>query len=164
MPIYPGVLSQLIELRHSLRIQLLVDNEQQIAMIEKSGVNALWDIFIKLDVGSQRAGVTADSPALHSLVKRVEASSAVRIFGFYCHAGHSYGGRSQADAEETLRVELSSVLSAAALLPKNRQLIVSVGSTPTAHVVQSLQTKVPENIHLELHAGRLLLPVDSVFT
>ncbi|QPC76933.1 hypothetical protein HYE68_007685 [Fusarium pseudograminearum] len=154
IPVYPGVLPRLIELRKSLRLQLMVDNEQQVSFLEESASSQEpWDIFIKLDVGSHRAGVEANSDALNRLVKRAEKSSAVNIYGFYCHAGHSYGGRSRKEAEETLNIEVSSVLAAAKLLPSDRRLIISVGSTPTAHVVESLKASMPENVILELHAG-----------
>ena len=154
IPVYPGVLPRLIELRESLRIQLMVDNEQQVSFLEESSSSKQpWDIFIKLDVGSHRAGVELKSDSLNRLVERAEKSPAVNIYGFYCHAGHSYGGRSRQEAEETLNVEVSSVLSAAKLLPSSRQLVISVGSTPTAHVVESLKASMPENLHFELHAG-----------
>ncbi|KAI1029826.1 hypothetical protein LB503_008135 [Fusarium chuoi] len=154
LPVYPGILPRLIELRRSLRIMLMVDNEQQVSFLEESASsNQPWDVFIKLDVGSRRAGIEANSAALNSLVECAQNSSAIRIYGFYCHAGHSYGGRSRDEAEKTLNVEVSSVLAAAKLLPSDHQLVISVGSTPTAHVVESLKASMPENIKLELHAG-----------
>ncbi|ENH66170.1 D-serine dehydratase [Fusarium oxysporum f. sp. cubense race 1] len=154
LPVYPGILPRLIELRKSLRIMLMVDNEQQVEFLEESASSKRpWDVFIKLDVGSRRAGVEANSAALIRLVERAQKSSAISIYGFYCHAGHSYGGRSRDEAEKTLNIEVSSVLAAAKLLPSDRQLVISVGSTPTAHVVESLKASMPENIKLELHAG-----------
>ncbi|KAF5716343.1 D-serine dehydratase [Fusarium mundagurra] len=154
LPVYPGILPRLIELRKSLRIMLMVDNEQQIEFLEESASSKQpWDVFIKLDVGSRRAGVEANSVALNRLVERAQKSLAISIYGFYCHAGHSYGGRSRDEAEKTLNIEVSSVLAAAKLLPSDHQLVISVGSTPTAHVVESLKASMPENIKLELHAG-----------
>ncbi|KAG4280866.1 hypothetical protein FPRO04_05580 [Fusarium proliferatum] len=154
LPVYPGILPRLIELRKSLRIMLMIDNEQQVDFLEESASSKQpWDVFIKLDVGSRRAGVEANSAALNSLVERAQKSPAISIYGFYCHAGHSYGGRSRDEAEKTLNIEVSSVLAAAKLLPSDRQLAISVGSTPTAHVVESLKASMPENIKLELHAG-----------
>jgi D-serine deaminase-like pyridoxal phosphate-dependent protein len=133
---------------------LMVDNEQQVEFLEESASSKQpWNVFIKLDVGSRRAGVEANSAALNRLVERAQKSSAISIYGFYCHAGHSYGGRSRDEAEKTLNIEVSSVLAAAKLLPSDRQLVISVGSTPTAHVVESLKASMPENIKLELHAG-----------
>ncbi|EEU33499.1 uncharacterized protein NECHADRAFT_56564 [Fusarium vanettenii 77-13-4] len=153
LPIYRGILPRLIELRKSLRILLMVDNEQQITHLEKAIGQNPWDIFIKIDFGSHRAGVPTASPALQRLVQRAEASPAVNIYGIYCHAGHSYGGRSRDDAESLLKAEISSVLETAKLLPANRNVVVSIGSTPTAHVVESLRTAIPANVKLELHAG-----------
>ncbi|RBR13922.1 hypothetical protein FVER53590_09063 [Fusarium verticillioides] len=154
LPVYPGTLPRLVELRKSLRIMLMVDNEQQVEFLEESPSSKQpWDVFIKLDVGSRRAGVEANSAALNRLVERAQKSSAISIYGFYCHAGHSYGGRSRDEAEKTLNIEVSSVLAAAKLLPSDHQLVISVGSTPTAHVVESLKASMPDNIKLELHAG-----------
>ncbi|WZH43307.1 D-serine dehydratase [Fusarium acuminatum] len=154
LPVYPSVLPRLAKLRESLRIMLMIDNEQQVSFLEESTTSKIpWDVMIKLDVGSHRAGIASNSNELNRLVERAEKSSAVSIYGFYCHAGHSYGGRSREEAEETLNVEVSSVLSAAKLLPSDRDLVISVGSTPTAHVVESLKASMPDNIKLELHAG-----------
>ncbi|KAJ3519678.1 hypothetical protein NM208_g14026 [Fusarium decemcellulare] len=115
LPVYPGVLPRLAELRKSLRIFLMVDNEQQISFLEQSDSSKQpWDIFIKLDVGSHRAGVAANSDALNRLVERAEKSPAVNIYGFYCHAGHSYAGRSRNEAEELLNVETEISLSRSA--------------------------------------------------
>jgi D-serine deaminase-like pyridoxal phosphate-dependent protein len=91
---------------------------------------------------------------LAKLVQRAEISPSVKIHGFYCHAGHSYAGRSFDSARKTLEVEITSVLAAASLLPSSRQLVVSIGATPTAHVVQYLKTNAPANVQIELHAGQ----------
>ncbi|KAK0763529.1 hypothetical protein N5P37_002906 [Trichoderma harzianum] len=153
LPVYPGCLPGLVELRKSIRITLMVDNEQHIDLLENQDQAQPWDVFVKIDVGSHRAGVLAASPSLRKLVNRAEASQHVNLIGFYCHAGHSYAGRSQEEAEETLHAEISGVLDAASLLPTSRKLTVSIGATPTAHVVKSLKATIPSNIHLELHAG-----------
>ncbi|KAK7600583.1 hypothetical protein V3481_002116 [Fusarium oxysporum f. sp. vasinfectum] len=155
MPVYPGALPALQKLRKSIRIQLMVDNEQQITCLDNFPTESTqpWDIFIKIDVSSHRAGIQPDSSLLCRLVAKAEKSHSVNIAGFYCHAGHSYAGRSPAEAERTLQDEISGVLSASKLSPATRKLWVSVGSTPTAHMVKSLKATLPANIELELHAG-----------
>lgn len=71
----------------------MVDNEQQIDMLETFASNhpevESWQVFIKVDVGSHRAGLTKSSPFLIDLLKRADASAAVDTQGLYCHAGHS---------------------------------------------------------------------------
>jgi D-serine deaminase-like pyridoxal phosphate-dependent protein len=173
-PISAAHLPELARFRTSVKIILLVDHEDQVSALEAfNGTSQPWDVFIKLDVGSRRAGVAAGSPALRKLTQRAEQSSAVDIYGFYCHANHSYGGHTREEAEATLNKEVTSVLDAAALLPESRELVISIGATPTAHVVKALvATELPKNLKLELHAGNFpcndlqqvstsLVPLDS---
>lgn len=137
-----------------MRIALLVDHEQHVDLLEELAERQPWDIFIKLDVGSKRAGVPTDSPRLPSLVQRVLGSKAASLSGFYCHAGHSYGCKTAESAEEVLGAEVEAVLNAANLVPTSHPLVVSVGATPTAHVVSKMRAAAPSNVTLELHAGK----------
>lgn len=140
----------------------MVDNVQQIEQLEKFASQdssaPLWSVFVKVDVGTRRAGLETSSPAFVNLVKKVDASPAVSLYGFYCHAGHSYGCRTTEEAEKVLGDELDGVVKAAGLLDetsnaKDRKLVVSIGSTPTAHVANSLRERLPKGVELELHAG-----------
>ncbi|KAL5045957.1 hypothetical protein BDW71DRAFT_73255 [Aspergillus fruticulosus] len=154
MPIYPTVLPRLLEISKSLKILLMIDNEQHIDMLEKfTGSKAPWPVFIKIDVGTRRAGIVNSSPALPSLVERVEESSAVELYGFYCHAGHSYACRSEESAVAVLKEEVEGVVNASKHLHTGRKVVVSIGSTPTAHVVRELREILPKGLELELHAG-----------
>jgi D-serine deaminase-like pyridoxal phosphate-dependent protein len=154
MPIYPTVLPRLLRISESLKILLMIDNEQHIDVLEKfSGSTAPWPVFIKIDVGTRRAGIVNSSSALPNLVKRVEESPAVELYGFYCHAGHSYACRTEESAVAVLKDEVEGVVSASKLLRTGRKVVVSIGSTPTAHVVRELREVLPEGLELELHAG-----------
>ncbi|THC92663.1 hypothetical protein EYZ11_007865 [Aspergillus tanneri] len=159
LPIYPSALPHLEELSKSIRIVLMIDNEQHIDVLEQyiniSGNAAPWPVFIKVDVGSHRAGLENSSPFLPRLVQRVETSTAASIEGFYCHAGHSYGCRTPEAAAAVLQTEIEGVVRASknVHLSRDRRVIVSVGSTPTAHVVNTLRKGLPDTIDLELHAG-----------
>lgn len=137
----------------------MIDHESQIQSLEdfakENPSSAPWDVFIKIDVGSHRAGIETSSPSLPKLVRRVEESPATSVYGFYCHAGHSYGCRTSEAAAGVLRTELEGVVKATEFLTeKGRKVVVSVGSTPTAHVVRELTGKMPENVEVELHAGK----------
>lgn len=162
LPIRPGALPELASISQSraatgLNIALLIDNHAHVRILEtfvaETAPQKKWDVFIKIDIGYQRAGVDISSPALPDLVRRVEESDAVHLRGFYCHAGHSYACRTEAAAAEVLQAEVRGVVEAAKHLSADRELVVSVGSTPTAHVVQTLKSTLPENLKLELHAG-----------
>lgn len=138
----------------------MVDCEQQIDQFEKfqqSHPSApKWDVFIKVDVGTRRAGIPLDSKALPALVQRVNESSAAQLYGFYCYAGHSYSVHKTEEATAMLHAEVQAAIEASKLaIPADRKLSLSIGTTPTAHVVRQLQETVPKdsNLKLELHAG-----------
>lgn len=141
----------------------MIDNEQQVDVLENyaqsvSPTPAPWPVFIKIDVGSHRAGMENASPLLPKLIQRVERSPAATVDGLYCHAGHSYGCRSQEAAVEVLQTEVAGVIEASKHLtpPGDGKIVLSVGSTPTAHVVNTLRKNLPGNMELELHAGKLV--------
>ncbi|KAJ5855595.1 uncharacterized protein N7529_009539 [Penicillium soppii] len=160
LPVSASALPFLETLTKSLRIILMVDSEQQIDLLESYASKsttavAPWPVFIKIDVGSKRAGLLTESPSLPKLIHRIEASSAASVYGFYCHAGHSYACRTEDAAAAVLQTEVEGVVAAAKFLitDSDRKIVVSVGSTPTAHVVKRLQGTLPVGMELELHAG-----------
>ncbi|TDZ15151.1 D-serine dehydratase [Colletotrichum orbiculare MAFF 240422] len=159
LPVSSSAIPFLNGFRKSVKILLMIDHEKQISLLEDFAAknpdapSAPWDIYIKLDVGTKRAGIPLSSERLQKLIRRASESSAVALYGFYCHAGHSYGCRTQEEAEGVLSEEINGVLSAAKLIVGEQKLTLSVGATPTAHVVGSLKTAIPANVTLELHAG-----------
>ncbi|KXG47662.1 uncharacterized protein PGRI_015320 [Penicillium griseofulvum] len=161
LPVSASALPFLETLSKSLKIILMIDSEQQIDLLESYASKSSspiepWPVFVKIDVGSQRAGIVTDSPFLPRLIQRIESSSVATVYGFYCHAGHSYACRTEDAAAAVLQSEVEGVVEAAKVLvdgKSDRRVVVSVGSTPTAHVVKRLQGVLPEGMELELHAG-----------
>ena len=138
----------------------MIDHEDHVRILEQyvqtTGRSQQWNVFIKIDVGTHRAGIMGDSSRLSSLIHAAESSSAVSIYGFYCHAGHSYAYHTEAEVTAVLEAEVNGVLKAAQQLSKpeeTRNFVLSIGSTPTAHVISNLKRKLPANMNLELHAG-----------
>lgn len=96
-------------------------------------------------------------------------SPAIALYGFYCHAGTSYASKSLQEASAYLTAEISALLDAAQVTHANfpatkiPPLILSVGSTPTAHAfsedaLHGLQARLdeaasPGRAQFELHAG-----------
>ena len=147
----------------------MIDHEQHIKLLEdftKNNINSprKWDVFIKVDTGYHRAGVMTTSPKLQKLIAEAEASPVISVYGFYCHAGQSYKARSVEQAAGILQSEVEGVVAASSNLPATREVVVSVGSTPAAHVVQSLKATMPSNVKLELHAGLSAPTVSSYHT
>ena len=133
-------------------------------------------VFIKIDTGYHRAGITTSSPKFGPLVDAVLAKDstkggdgAVVLKGFYSHFGHSYAGNSEDDAASGLIEELLGLEVAAQFVPaeKRKGLVLSIGATPTATAAQNMLThssprviefhailkRLKEQFALELHAG-----------
>lgn len=114
-----------------------------------------------------RAGVKPDSDILATLLKRISALKHIRLHGFYAHAGHSYSSKGPEDADSFLTDEVRAVNDASDAAHKilspsalPARLVLSVGSTPTAHAasrasssdtIQRLKASIKGD--LELHAG-----------
>jgi len=112
-----------------------LDSEVQAQAVAQADVPALK----KIDSDGHRGGLRPDDPVLIQIGKILNARQHLR--GVMTHAGESYtvrGGGAHADFAE---LERKAAVSAAKAL-RNADLpslVVSVGSTPTAHAVRDLK-------------------------
>lgn len=173
---------QILKLRRAIKekstradIKLLIDNVAQVESFQKSieqdsDQESIY-VFIKIDSGYNRAGVTVRSSKLPELVRKISTSNRVAMWGVYAHAGNAYGSKNLSTATSFLTEELQCTNEAAQIVGKILQeqgneirhrypLVLSVGCTPTAHAAN----KAPSNDvlvrlrkelqgDLELHAG-----------
>lgn len=122
----------------------------------------------------RRAGVSPGTLTFENLVKALLASPAISIYGCYAHAGNAYASTSLDQASSFLSAEVESVNAGAELIMKiasamgveldNQSLVLSVGSTPTAHAASAeTKAKLSSLLHgpLELHAGKSCSLTDS---
>ena len=133
-------------------------------------------IFVKVDVGSHRAGVEPFSKSLQTLLEAISHSQqsksppAVKLIGFYSHNSLSYGASTPEESMQYLAEELDRVSQGAKQaselgIVKDR-LVISIGATPTTASVQNLATEsseakrvsmilqsLAEVFDVELHAG-----------
>ncbi|KAF7327941.1 D-ser-dehydrat domain-containing protein [Mycena kentingensis (nom. inval.)] len=154
-------------------VRLMVDHPEQIKFLEDfertRTTPRRWSVFVKIDGGQKRAGVSTSSELFIPFLKQLFDSPSVLVHGFYIHAGNSYASTSEDEAAKYLSGEVHAVNDAAAIaLPllaasKNVNLytdpfILSVGSTPTAHAAtpdSAVRTALSQllNGKLEIHAG-----------
>lgn len=191
MPLGINKIAQLLALRREAHrhnaaadVKALIDHPAQIDALQTAlsagGEDAEpFNIFIKIDCGYMRAGLSPTSPALPVLLYAIAEAPNISVWGLYSHAGFSYDSRTLTAATSYLSREMQSVNDAARLVSKQlgegrgsesssaspslrmrTPLVLSVGSTPTAHAaIQALQ---PDQValirgevagELELHAG-----------
>lgn len=139
--------------------RLLVDHIDHISLLSKFArcpENRLqpWSVFIKLDMGTKRAGLPPDSAALVELVRAAEEAPNVDIYGFYSYSAKAATSRNVQDAEVVLQEHIHGVLQATKLLrDQKRPLTLSIGSSPTARVIRPIRETCASNITFEIHAG-----------
>ena len=140
-------------------------------------------MFVKIDTtGYGRAGLPATDSSLGTLLTAifaVEAAGLCNVVGLYSHAGNSYGGNNTQTALGLLTREISGLFTTSEYLlahPANkkqaRDLVLSVGATPTVVSLQNLAHGSPYlesdtavelmstigsvrdsgHLHIELHA------------
>ncbi|ESK97938.1 alanine racemase [Moniliophthora roreri MCA 2997] len=151
-------------------VRVLIDHPDQVKFLEQFEKGRLhprqWSVFVKVDGGQKRAGVPTASSSFEPLIKALFSSSAISVFGFYCHAGNAYASTSLPQASTFLSEEVDAVNTAAGLaleiLSKSNidapseSFVLSVGSTPTAHAASAeTRAMLSSLLHgtLELHAG-----------
>lgn len=128
-------------------ITLMVDHPDQLEVIKQfkdlSG-GIVPKLFVKIDMGGRRAGVTPDSETLKSLAEKIlhyQELGVVELLGLYSHAGHSYAGKGAPAALDMLRQELDALVDGVSLFrgfPNG--LTLSVGASPTAMALGNLDT------------------------
>lgn len=164
-PLYASAVARLAAIGRALGgaggVSVIVDHPAQVAVVRQladaEGVEAV-DVFLKIDMGTSRAGVVPGSANCAALMRSLltehhhhAGSSSSRsttgrivFHGLYCHAGHSYDAR-QPWASMTHLVAEFSALAAAAREVRSAaaelelavpRLTVSVGASPTAATLQ----------------------------
>lgn len=168
LPVVKSRLDELVELNKSVKtVRLMIDHASQLDMVieysKQKGITKPWSFFIKVNMGTNRAGKPTESDELTELIKKAlapENKEYLSLYGFYCHAGHSYASSSVDQATDFLKQEIVAANKAAKIaksIDGDLKLTISVGATPTAHASDHLDVKqaVGEELHgeLELHAG-----------
>ncbi|ODV91319.1 hypothetical protein CANCADRAFT_122518 [Tortispora caseinolytica NRRL Y-17796] len=135
------------------QLKFLVEYSKTVAKLQK------WSIFLKIDMGTHRAGRELSDHALKELIGYcMQQRQYIDIHGTYCHAGHSYNSEGQLDAKKYLQAEIIAANEAAKIIrsfDSSLTLCLSIGATPTAHVADHNVdlSGINASDDLELHAG-----------
>ncbi|KMQ44264.1 hypothetical protein A7C99_1194 [Trichophyton rubrum] len=162
LPVQPSCFPRLAELGKALghgAVTCLVDSVDIVPFLSR--YHALCGkrlgVFIKLDTGYGRAGVTYSSAQFNAIVSELYALEGKEphlftLRGFYSHMGHSYGSNNPSEAMDYLRTEIEGCKLAAdrasAIPPptpfdgetnySQRRFVLSVGATPSTTAAQNL--------------------------
>lgn len=136
VPIEQGKFGQAIGLRQSgIKLNLLTDDECTVRLLDSAAAKAgvIFDVFLKVDVGTHRCGVEPDSRDALNIPQQISSSGNLRFAGILTHAGHSYDAKTNEEILEVARHERDSMVELAETLRHNGVDVpcVSIGSTPT---------------------------------
>ncbi|CAK7215556.1 hypothetical protein SCUCBS95973_002515 [Sporothrix curviconia] len=155
-PLYASAVPRLAGVARKLGpdcVSVLIDHSHQVSVAQQLAQEAATAVraFVKIDMGSHRAGISVGSPHFTSVMRSVLAAhgstgSRVSFYGLYCHAGHSYDARAPwaamahlvseftalGDAASAVQEIAKQMLAPDAALP----LVLSVGASPTAATLQ----------------------------
>ena len=143
VPLAPGRARRAVALSRAVRaLQVLVDHPAAVAALAAEVVAGAppLRVLVKVDCGYHRAGLLPDDPQLVVLARRIAATPGLCFAGVLVHGGHAYDCvgveaiKRVARAERAEAVRAAENLRAAGLAVE----VVSVGSTPTAAVVEDL--------------------------
>ncbi|KAI6162160.1 hypothetical protein EDD17DRAFT_1580264 [Pisolithus thermaeus] len=163
LPVGPNKLHDLSILHEEMvkyggTVRIMVDNLEQVRLLEEYEGQRRepkrWSAFIKMDGGQKRAGTSPEPETFKPFMRAIFASNVISIFGFYSHAGDSYGSTSLEQAVSCLTGEVRLVNDAANKGAPSQPFVLSVGSTPTA-LGATARAKISSQLCgvLELHAG-----------
>jgi D-serine deaminase-like pyridoxal phosphate-dependent protein len=144
VPISPEKLGRAASLQKRVgRLNLLLDSMETLAAIDSfcATEGVLFSVFLKVDSGYGRAGVDPRTPEALDLARALAGSPSVTFAGLLTHAGHSYSVSSREAMLQVAREEVEAVDRFASRLRESGVdgLVRSVGSTPTASVVDTFE-------------------------
>lgn len=127
-------------------LSLMIDHPAQLpsAVAIYKNTSIAPQLLIKIDMGANRAGVVPHTEACSQLISSIlslEASGTTHLLGLYSHAGQSYTSSNRADALDYLRQEFEALLVTAEAVQSaspNKNLVLSVGATPTTTAIRNL--------------------------
>ena len=126
---------------HDVDLRLIVDSTTGIDAIAQVAerYQKQISIFLKIDVGLHRCGLTEDDPGLVELVQKIIRAPNLSFVGLLSHAGHTYGAADADDARKIAQEECAIMNRVRQKLEGNGIEVseVSVGSTPGTLVSDS---------------------------
>lgn len=140
-------LDDIIMLQEKININLLVDSYEVLEILEKKLIDKI-NIYLKVNVGYDRAGVNYDDNLLEGIISYSESSSKLNFKGFLTHFGDTYYSKSSIEIHERFENSINKISD---LNKKFPDYEISIGDTPSS----SLVNKYPEFI-TEIRPGNFV--------
>ena len=168
-------IEDVITLQKKINVNLLIDSLESLKFLE--GLDEKFSLFIKVNVGYNRAGIDYDDDEISQIIEYASNSTKIKINGFLSHFGNTYLSKS---GEEIESVFNSSLQKISYLSKKYKDFEISIGDTPSSSLVKSYPKFITEvrpgnfifydldqfkigSCKLDQVAIRLVCPVVSIY-
>ena len=143
VPITPSKIERALELSTMVeQLNVLVDQAEVVTVLAQRCAlrQRRLKVLIKIDCGYGRAGLTVNDPQLLELARQITSDPWLEFAGILTHAGHAYDCAHVEEIKAVASQEYTSIVAARDLLQDHGLHVptVSLGSTPTATVFESL--------------------------
>ncbi len=136
-PVNLREMDEINNLASKITLNLLAESVYSLDFLE-AHLSAEVGIFIKIDVGYHRTGLSIESLEIEKMINLLKTSKMMRFLGFLTHAGHSYHARGK---DEILTILESAKHQLAGLKQKYLddfpEIIISYGDTPSCSMAEA---------------------------
>jgi len=136
-PVNIRELDDIAELSSTINLNLLIESSDIVNIISQKLV-ATSGVFIKIDSGYHRTGLTYQDTEIDNILIAISKCDNLVFKGFLTHAGHTYNAKG---SDEIIRIMEESSLMLNALkekyIPQFPEIITSYGDTPSCSIAEN---------------------------
>ena len=168
-------IEDVITLQKKINVNLLIDSLESLKFLE--GLDEKFSLFIKVNVGYNRAGIDHDDDEISHIIEYASRSTKIKINGFLSHFGNTYLSKSGKEIESIFDSSLQKISYINNIY---KDFEVSIGDTPSSSLVKSYPKFITEvrpgnfifydldqfkigSCKLDQVAIRLVCPVVSIY-
>ncbi len=150
VPLVPNKFDSVQHVSQKAHLNVLLDNENIVEQLNTfcNRTEISLDVFVKVDCGYPRCGISPEGQAAINFVKRIVEKPHLDFKGILTHAGHSYNATTVDEIKKIARHEQDVMIRfAKALTAESNKLspeVVSIGSTPTVCFTDTFQEGITE--------------------
>jgi len=116
-------------------LNVIIDSEVGLKMVDKlsRGLTPPLGIYVKIDVGFHRCGLSPDDPLILDLIEAILSRKHLSFKGLLSYSGHAYRAKNHIEVEKIALEEINIMKQLKFLLEQQGIEIneLSIGSTPT---------------------------------
>lgn len=137
LPVNLREIKAIDELASKIKLNILIESVDIVHTIDLL-LNNMVNVFIEMDVGAKRTGISVDNTSeVMELAETIRSSNNLKLRGLLCHAGQTYKVKG-VDEIRQIAHQSASKLNKLKVALNEPNLIVSWGDTPSCSMLDDL--------------------------